>query len=562
MPRTQLVGAAISAHASTRSRSSRRAAGLPPRPAPAPRRAGRRSARSRTGSTADAHSRYRAARSPASASCLRFASSASSAAQLARRSPSAAATGGRAPPRRRAVGRRAVQGPSSGGAKVVDDGRPVQRGGRSAARRRAPAARSRRPREQALQCRRRIETPAIAPTSASGDGPSDDRERHHELPCGAGRHRASRATRWSTRGRGRGQVAVALGQPGGFQFGEQGADVSAWPPGVAVQPFRGPPVGAAPRTPRRGSRPPRRSATPTSMGCTDAGSSRTRSQPSTSVPGLLVTISEDPVAAQPVARPSAASRATGCPPSGGPRRRPRPDRSSCDQPVDELEARARRVRLGFEPVASCVTRPNGTSAPSSSASARSEGERGRQPSVAGRAAPSSPRPPRPRSTRPGAARLRVLGAGAQRGELRGATDEGHAPAYSCSGVADQAGGERVAAGRVDQQEAAGGAVDGVVVGRDRLGDAHRDPADVVDRELPGASTQVTVLAVEPLDERATIAWVVRVPCLSSSRAPGRSGLSASQHTVASNSAMRLRRVGRGGDGGRRGRCRRRRPGSA
>ena len=60
--------------------------------------------------------------------------------------------------------------------------------------------------------------------------------------------------------------------------------------------------------------------------------------------------------------------------------------------------------------------------------------------------------------------------------------------------------------------------------------AQRHLADVVDRQLLRPVDQWTPSVSSRSPSAPTIACVVRVPCLSSSRAPGRSGFSASQHS--------------------------------
>ena len=126
---------------------------------------------------------------------------------------------------------------------------------------------------------------------------------------------------------------------------------------------------------------------------------------------------------------------------------------------------------------------------------------------------------------------------------------------------DETGGEGVAGLRVDEQERAGGGDDVVVVDGQRLGHRQRDLAHVVDAQLAGVLVEGRGVSVSSRWVTApTIACTVRVPCLSSRRAPGCSGFSCSQASGGVELGDRLRRAGRG-DERRRGRCRGRRRGA-
>ena len=312
-----------------------------------------------------------------------------------------------------------VQLPSTGGREVVDDGRPVQRVGEAqlGVGPRPPGHDVRG--EQALQRRRRIGDACDRADERQRRGPSDDREAHREVPCGPGQH-GQPGDEGGGEGTGRGQVAVAVGQPGGLQFGEQGAHVERVAAGVAVQPFRGAPGqwhaerrGKA-RDLLDGQRADLDARAPTRV--------QAHAFPAVAVgAGPARHDHEDAVAAQP-----AHGRQQRLP-----RRGVRPVEVFDDDrdrpvvlrpPVDQLEAR--REGCGrFEPVQLRDQAERHVRAQLVGLGAH-EGERGGQQverPVEQRGLPRARLALDPHE--PGAARLRVLRTAAERGQLRLATDE-------------------------------------------------------------------------------------------------------------------------------------------
>ena len=143
------------------------------------------------------------------------------------------------------------------------------------------------------------------------------------------------------------------------------------------------------------------------------------------------------------------------------------------------------------------------------------------------------------------------------------------------------GGERGAVRRVDQQEAAGAPVRGVLVEHDRLGQPDLDAADRVERQrarrdvggrvggvdrvqrvdaVPRSTVRVSTSS-RALTSRSS-ARTVRVPTRTSRRAPRTLRFSASQQTVPTRSVPDLDRRRASARGRRRGRRRRRRRAAA
>ena len=107
---------------------------------------------------------------------------------------------------------------------------------------------------------------------------------------------------------------------------------------------------------------------------------------------------------------------------------------------------------------------------------------------------------RGRARRPAPAAPRSARAGPDR-QQRPRRPRNAASAREGERHADQARGQRVAGGRVDEQEAAGGADGGVLVDGQRVRGAQRDAGDVVDRELVGRVDPGDGVGVQPLAQR-------------------------------------------------------------
>ena len=145
------------------------------------------------------------------------------------------------------------------------------------------------------------------------------------------------------------------------------------------------------------------------------------------------------------------------------------------------------------------------------------------------------------------------------GDVLGDDRLGSAIGRLAGGADDHPGGDGEVGGRVDEDEAAGGAVEPVLVEEERRGGVDRDPADVVDLERLGLEVAVQGVDVELVAQRLDLGGdpAGRVLELVRGAGPQRRGLvEPADHRL---EAAVARSAGwTGGRSCRRGRCRARR----